>query len=113
MVDIEQLEDDLADTLVWCEHKHPHAKPLTLFAAAQYSDVPNLLAVAVVDTLRPVATKLDGPIVEDAKRCLVALGYSFAWQTGGSVDSLTEARSGSCSAHERIAVINKFQELGL
>lgn len=113
MVDLDKLENDLADTLVWCEHKHPHAKPLSLFVAAQYSQAPNLLAVAVADTLRPVATKLDGPLVDDAKRCLVALGYSFAWQTGGSIDSLTEARACPRSAHDRIAVIKKFQELGL
>ena len=113
MVDLDKLEDDLADTLVWCEHKYPHAKPLTLFVAAQYSEAPNLLAVAVADTLRPVATKLDGPLVEHAKRCLVALGYSFAWQTGGSIDSLTEARACPRSAHDRIAVIKKLQELGL
>ncbi|WP_304951451.1 hypothetical protein [Sulfitobacter sp.] len=113
MVDLEQLADDLTDTLVWCEHKHPHAKPLTLFAATQYSDAPKLLAVAVVDTQRPVATKLDGPIVEDARRCLVALGYSFAWQAGGNIHSVTEVRTWPRSAHEQLAVIRKFQELGL
>lgn len=113
MVDLDKLEDDLADTLVWCEHKHPHAKPLSLFVAAQYSEAPNLLAVAVADTLRPVATKLDGPLVDDAKRCLVALGYSFAWQTGGNIDSLTEARPCLRSAHGRLAVIRKFRRLGL
>lgn len=113
MADLDKLENDLADTLVWCEHKYPHAKPLSLFVAAQYSKAPNLLAVAIADTLRPVATKLDGPVVDEARRCLVALGYSFAWQTGGNIDSLTEARPCRRSAHEQMAVISKFRELGL
>lgn len=75
--------------------------------------MPGQLAVAVADTLRPVATKLDGPIVDEARRCLTALGYSFRWDTGGDLDALVEARSGSHSAHERLAVIAKFQGLGL
>jgi hypothetical protein len=113
MVDLDRLEDDLLDTLVWCEHRYPATRPLTLFAATQRTPVPGQLAVAIADTLRPVRTKLDGPIVEEARRCLQALGYSFEWHTGGDIDAFVEARSGSHSAHERLAVIVRFRELGL
>jgi hypothetical protein len=111
MLDEDKLEDDLTHVAAWCEYQFPHIENLRLFAAAQKTPVPDQLAVAVADTLR--TTKLDGPVVAEARRALIALGYSFDWIKSGDIYFISQVSAQELSAHERMQAIALFTRLGL
>lgn len=111
MIDEDKLEDDLVLVAAWCEYQFPHIENLKLFAAAQRAPVPYQLAVAVADTLS--MTKLDGPVVAEARRALQALGYSFSWIQNGDIDFIVQVSAKELSAHGRMQAIALFNGLGL
>ena len=111
MIDEDKLEDDLVLVAAWCEYQFPHIKNLKLFAAAQQTNVPYQLAVAVADTLS--TTKIDGPVVAEARRALQALGYTFAWEQNGDIDFILQVSAQGFSAHGRMQAISQLHKLVL
>lgn len=106
-----KLTDDLLDALAVCEYRHPGSAPLTLFCATQAQDDKELLAVVVADTLKPVATKIDGPIVRTARACMISAGYRFEWTQGGDILGFVEVRSEQLSNHRRSAALKRFRHI--
>ena len=111
MLDEDKLEDDLVLVAAWCEYQFPHIQNLKLFAAAQQTNVPQQLAVAVADTLS--MTKIDGPVVAEARRALQALGYSFAWEQNGDIDFILQVSAQGLSAHGRMQALAQLHKLGM
>ncbi len=111
MLDEDKLEDDLVLVAAWCEYQFPHIENLKLFAAAQKTLVPYQLSVAIAETLS--LTRLDGPVVAEARRALQALGYSFAWEQNGDIDFILQVSAQELSAHGRMQAIAQLHKLGL
>ncbi|MGR3315400.1 hypothetical protein [Roseovarius indicus] len=113
IIDEDRLEDDLLDVAIWCEYLHPHARPLTLFVATQSEPVPGQLVIAIADTLRGRGVQFESPVVRDARRAMVALGYSFEWNRGGDILGVVEATPaiGAFSHHERLEIVARIEEV--
>lgn len=113
IIDEDRLEDDLLDVAIWCEYLHPDAKPLTLFVATQSKPVPGQLVIAIADTLRGRGVQFESPVVRDARRAMVALGYSFAWDPAGDVFGVVEAfpLTAGISHHERLEIVARIEEI--
>ena len=106
-----KLTDDLLDALAVCEYRHPRSAPIILFCATQAMSDDDLLAVVLADTLNPVATKLDGPIVRTARACMLSAGYRFEWAQGGEILGFVEVRSEQLSNHRRAAALRRFRHI--
>ncbi len=110
-LDEDRLEDDLLDVAIWCEYLHPACRPLTLFVATQSQPDPNQLIIAIADTLRGRGVQFESPVVRDARRAMVALGYSFDWNRGGDILGVVEASPMGISHHERLAIVRRIEEI--
>lgn len=106
-----ELSQDLGRVRAWCEHKHPDMPGYTLVAATKsYEALGVAMEVSVAETEQSFD---ETAIIRTAVGALGALGY-FAdtagarWTSPGIVVFASEL-----TAHERLAAVRDFQDLGL
>lgn len=110
-MDEDRLTDDLVDTLVILEMRYPDASHMALFCAIQEGAAERQIAVIVADTDSRFATKLSGPVVDDACRCLAHAGYEIRWIQNASLEVCLDVRRRPISQHRRLMAVGRFLHL--
>lgn len=108
-LDRQRLFADLRDVVCWCEHRHPEKSGLTLYIAVHVAAGPLELAALFVDAGSVEIVR--GPILDDCRRALTALGYVMHWRLEHELDGVMECQSGRVPMHNRLAAIDRISKL--
>lgn len=101
---------DLNLTAAWCEYKFPKARPLVLFGAMYERSCAQIAMIAA--DYQFILTR-DGPVVDEAYKCMATLGYKVGWEGIDPPDFAISASNHNQSHHHSLAAIAYFTSMGL
>ncbi|MDF0594623.1 hypothetical protein [Psychromarinibacter halotolerans] len=106
-----ELSRDLGQVKAWCEHKHPGRPRYTLVAVAKFYEAMGVsLEVGVAETEHPFD---EDSIIRTAVKGLGVLGYFTSTSGAKWTSPGTIVFAADLSAHESLAAVRYFREMGL